>query len=114
MFSPLAPNTTDANLGGGLYRMILAVSIVVALGVAALYTSKKVLPKFALPQGKKIKVLETVHLGSRKMVHLLEIGGQQILIGSTNDRITKLADIMDVELEKNFPLGRTHPAGDVK
>jgi flagellar biogenesis protein FliO len=70
------------------------------------------MPRLAPSQGKKVKVLETVHLGPRKMVHLLEIGGQQILIGSTPDKITKLADIMDIEIEKSFPLSRTRPAGE--
>ncbi len=116
LFSPSGQQqgAADENLGSAFTKMILAFSIVAALGVAAIYASKKMLPKFACGQGKTIRVLETVHLGSRKMVHLLQIGGQQILIGSTPDRITKLADIMDVELEKNFPLGRHNPAGETQ
>jgi flagellar biogenesis protein FliO len=45
--------------------------------------------------GKQIRIIETVHLGPRKSVHLLKIGDKQILIGSTNENITKLADVMD-------------------
>ena len=91
-----------------LRSMMIAVSIVVILGVAAIYASKKILPKLSHAQGKKIKVVETIHLGSRKTVHLLEIGGQQILIGSTSDRITKLADIFS---EKGFPLDHKENSG---
>ena len=54
-------------------------------------------------QGKKIQIIETFHLGSRKTLHLLEVSGQQILIGSTPDGITKLADIFT---EKEFPLSK--------
>jgi flagellar biogenesis protein FliO len=104
----------NGNLSSTLHRMMLAVSIVLILGVAGIYASKKILPKLAYTQGKKIKVVETVHLGSRKTVHLLEIGGQQILIGSTNDRITKLADIIDIVSEKDFLLGRTNTMGEVE
>ena len=104
----------DINPTSALYRMILAILIVVALGVAAIYISKKVLPKFANTQGKKIKILESVHLGPRKVVHLLEVGGQQILIGSTNDHITKLADIIDVVFEKDAPLKQTHTQKDIQ
>lgn len=97
---------TDDGLGGAFRRMMLAVLIVVLLGVAAMVASKKLLPKIAHTQGKKIKVLETIHLGTRKAVHLLEIGNQQILIGSTHDRITKLADIFS---ETGFPLTESGP-----
>jgi len=115
-FPPSVPYNfpADETTGSAVYRMILAVSIVAALGIAAIYAAKKLLPRLTPAQGKKVKVLETVHLGPRKMVHLLEIGGQQILIGSTPDKITKLADIMDVEIEKNFPLGRTRSAGETR
>jgi len=95
----------EYSVGDALYKMIVAVLVVVALGVAAMYGSKKVLPKFVQTQGKKIKIVETVHLGGRKTVHLLDIGGQQILIGCTNERITKLVDVIDVLTEKSFPLG---------
>jgi flagellar biosynthetic protein FliO len=100
--------TIDGNLSSALHRMMVAVLIVILLGVAAMYASKKVLPKFSHSQGKRIKVVETIHLGTRKTVHLLEIGDQQILIGSTHDRITKLADIFS---EKGFPLGQTDKQG---
>jgi flagellar biosynthetic protein FliO len=98
------PEAADDNLNATLRKMTLAVLIVVALGVAVMYLSKKIVPKLSRAEGKKIKLIETVHLGSRKTIHLLEIAGQQILIGSTPDRITKLADIFS---EKGFPLAQT-------
>ena len=75
------------------YKMVLSVLLVVALGVAAIYVSKKLLPKITNLPGKEIRIVETVHLGPRKAVHLLEIGDRRFLIGSTNENITKLADI---------------------
>jgi len=100
--------TEKSDPGDVLRRMMLAVSIIVILGVAAMYASKKVLPKFSQTQGKKIKVVETIHLGSRKTIHLLEIGDQQILVGSTPDRITKLTDIFP---DKCFPLSQADHGG---
>ena len=76
-------------------RAMLAVLFVVALGAAAVYVSKKLLPKLTNLPGKEIRVVETVHLGPRKAVHVLEIGGRRLLIGSTNENVTKLADITD-------------------
>jgi len=75
------------------FKMMLSVLLVVGLGAGAIYFSKKLLPRITNLPGKKIRIVETAHLGPRKAVHLLQIGNQQILIGSTNERITKLADI---------------------
>lgn len=79
--------------GGLFFRVILAILFVVALGAAAIYVSKKLLPQIARVPGKEIRILETLHLGPRKAVHLIEIGHRRFLIGSTNESVTKLADI---------------------
>ncbi len=75
------------------FKMMLSVLLVVALGAAAIYISKKFLPKITNPSGKEIHIIETAHLGPRKAVHLLKIGNQRLLIASTNEGITKLADV---------------------
>jgi len=82
------------NPGGGIYyRMMLAVLIVVVLGAAAIYVSKKLLPRITNVAGKEIRVVETVYLGPRKAVHVLEVANRRFLIGSTSENVTKLADI---------------------
>jgi flagellar biosynthetic protein FliO len=69
--------------------------VVIALGVAAAYVSKKFLPRLTEPPGKEIRIAETVHLGSRKMLHLLKVGNQRLLIGSTSESITMLGDVTE-------------------
>jgi flagellar biosynthetic protein FliO len=91
------PNLTvgsndNLNTGGLFFKMMFMVLLVVALGAAVIYISKKLLPRLNLP-GKRIRVSETVHLGPRKSLHLIKIGKQTLLIGSTNENITKLADV---------------------
>lgn len=76
-------------------KMMLAVGLIIAMGVGVIYFSRKLLPKIANLPGKKIQVIETVHLGPRKAVHLLRVGSRHILIGSTAESISKLADIND-------------------
>jgi flagellar biosynthetic protein FliO len=85
------------NLGGSriYFKMMLSILLIIALGIAAIYISKKLLPHTGL-QGKEMRIIETVHLGPRKTVHLLKIGNQHLLIGSTAENITKLADVTDV------------------
>ena len=92
------PDFTDrSGYGWGkgefFFRATLAILFVVVLGVTAIYVSKKVLPKITMLPGKEIRIVETVHLGPRKAVHLLEIGNRRFLIGSTNENVMKIADI---------------------
>ena len=77
------------------FKITLSILLVVALGAAAIYVSRKVLPKITNLPGKQIHILETAHLGPRKAVHLVKIGDQRLLIGSTNESITRLADVTD-------------------
>ena len=91
----------DNGLGGSIYRMILSLVLVGALAVGAMYASKKLLPKVSGMTGKRVKVIETVSLGSRRAVHLLQVGNRQILIGSTQNTITPLAE-MDSDAFKDI------------
>jgi flagellar protein FliO/FliZ len=75
--------------------MMFSVVLVVVLGAAALYMSKKVLPRITNLPGREIRILETAHLGPRKAVHLVKIGNQRLLIGSTNESISMLADVTE-------------------
>ena len=80
------------------FKMMVSVLLVVVLGAAAIYISKRFLPKITRLTGKEIRIIETVHIGPRKAVHLLKIGKRRLLIGSTNESITKLADVTDEAL----------------
>ena len=75
------------------FKFMVSVLLIVALGAAGIYVSKRFLPKITNLSGKEIRIAETVHLGPRKAVHLLEIGERRFLIGSTNENITRLADL---------------------
>lgn len=95
-FSP-----ADSGLGKGelFLRMMLSVGVIIGLGVAAVYASKKVLPKVANAPGKEIHIRETAYLGPRKALHLVEIGSHRLLIGSTEQSITTLAHVTDEWLD---------------
>lgn len=101
------PNSSTAatkNLGSQelFYKMMLAVLLVVVLGITAIYISKKFMPGISRLSGKKIRISETVHLGQHRAVHLLKIGGRRLLIGSTNNSITSLADVTDALAETDL------------
>ncbi|MBN2589564.1 MAG: flagellar biosynthetic protein FliO [Sedimentisphaerales bacterium] len=104
----LFPNDTsftgDSAISGTdiFYKILLSIIFVLILGAAAVFMTKKFFPNIAKLQGKEIKVVETVHLGPRKSVHLIEIGKRRFLIGSTNENIRKLADL--TEFSSSMPL----------
>ena len=97
------------NPGGSelFFKMILSILFVAILGTAAIYVSRKFLPHTGL-SGNEMKIIETVHLGPRKKIHLLKIGDRRFLISSTAEHITKLADVTDIfimneEVLSNLP-----------
>ena len=102
-YSPGRLFSNDPNLSAGsadgvssgelFFKMMFSVLLVIALGIAAIYASKKFLPKITNLPGKKVRIVETVGLGQRRAVHLLQIGNRQLLIGSAGESITKLADV---------------------
>jgi len=98
---PNLVSSAGAGLGNGelFLKMMLSVVLVIALGAAALYVSKKVLPRVAHAPGKEIHVLETAYLGPRKALHLVEVGSQRLLIASTNDNVTMLAHVNEAWLD---------------
>jgi len=77
-------------------KMMLSVGLVLGLGGAALYLSRRVLPRVTKPGGRQIRVLETSFLGPRKALHLVEVDGRRLLLASTSDRVTLLAGLSGV------------------
>jgi flagellar biosynthetic protein FliO len=99
--APAFPGRSGENVDTGemFFKMMVLVLLVFALGAAAIYVSKRFLPRIANLPGKRIRIIETAHLGHRRTVHLVEIGGRRLLIGSTNENITTLADVTDALCE---------------
>jgi flagellar biogenesis protein FliO len=67
-----------------------------------------------MPTGKNVRVLETVHLGSRKTVHLLRVGSRKYLVGSSRERISLLADVTEAAADETPPAGEEQPPEGAK
>lgn len=95
-FATNSSESTSDMLGGNqelFFKMMLSVLLVIALGAIAIYASKRLLPRITNLPGKRIHVLETRYLGPKKAIHLIEIYNHRLLIGSTNESVTLLADL---------------------
>ena len=101
--NPAGKSDGNPEKNGLFFKMIQMVLLVIVFGVVALYLSKKLLPKISRLPGKKLQVSETVHLGPRKAVHLIKVGKRTLLIGSTNENITNLADVTEQIFELDLP-----------
>jgi len=79
---------------GSLFAQSLAaVLIILVLGAAAIFVVKRLLPRLGISQGRRINVLETVYLGSRKSLHMVQVGDRTLLVGDTRERLGLLADL---------------------
>jgi flagellar biogenesis protein FliO len=75
------------------WKLLTAVGMVLVLGAAALYVSKKLGTKIPMYRGsgREMQIAETLYLGSRKAVHLIKIGDERILIATTPTTVTGIA-----------------------
>ncbi|KKL51429.1 hypothetical protein LCGC14_2295610, partial [marine sediment metagenome] len=80
---PAILGQTGADAREMLFRMLGYVVVILVLGGIGLVVVKKVLPRIAPRAGKRIVVLETVYLGPRKSLHLLEVGSRRFLIAGS-------------------------------
>ena len=88
-----------------LWQMLAYVLVILALGGAIILLVKRVLPKLRAVRGKSISVVETIHLGPRQSVHLLQVGRQKLLIAGAREQISMLAEVTEA-----FPEETDEPA----
>ncbi len=91
----LFKGSTTGITSGTVIRTVGALVIVVAMGIGALVLFKRVFPQISGAGSRSIKIQETALLGPRKYLHVVEVSNQRLLLGSTNDRITMLAHLVD-------------------
>lgn len=92
----LKSNQEKDNLQGQLLKqMFLMIGFIGIVGVGAWFFCKKMAGPFGGLKGKSITVAETVSLGPKKTLHIIEIGTKKLLIASAGENISMLADITD-------------------
>ena len=87
-------NRQTGGFSGGLYRQLTTmIAIVAAMGAAVWIFCKKMPGRWKNAKGKNIMITETVGLGPRKHLHVVQLGDKQYLIASTTENIRLLADV---------------------
>jgi flagellar biogenesis protein FliO len=88
-------NSPSIITGELIFKIIGSLCIIAGLCFAIRIVSKKAFPGLNKITGKGIVIHETAVLGPRKYLHIVEVSNQRLLLGSTNDRITMLAHLID-------------------
>jgi len=95
-----------------LLQMMAYVVVILALGGVALFLIKRVLPRLRSGQGNKnIAVLETVYLGPKRPVHLLQVGSERFLVAGSRDGIALLGKVTSAFSEESEPDATTTEEG---
>jgi len=85
----------------GRILLDLMVKLIVVLGVAygAIYALRGLMNRQGLLTGGRgnLKVLESAALGPNRSIHLVRVGGKVIVVGSTQEQITTLAEVTEPE-----------------
>ncbi|MEM7100288.1 MAG: flagellar biosynthetic protein FliO [Pseudomonadota bacterium] len=79
-------------------QIMLALGGIVVLILGLGFIAKRVQGTAGLMNGQ-LKVLESVHLGTKERVVLLQAGKQRLLVGVTATQITPLGELAEKQLE---------------
>ena len=82
--------TNPSNLLG---QSLAAVLVILVLGAAGVFVVKRLLPRLGVAQGRQIQVLETVYLGPRKNLYMVQVGQRTLLVSGTRERLSLLTDL---------------------
>lgn len=77
---------------GGLFQVMLGLSLVLGLLVAAAWAIKRFGPK-RLTGGAAVKIVGGISLGGRERVLVLEVADQWIVVGAAPGRVNALATL---------------------
>lgn len=83
----------QGDITGLMWQMLASALMVLVIGGVALFVLKKLLPKIRSVSHKKIAVIETAYLGSRRAVHLLQVGSMKLLIASSPEGVVRLGNV---------------------
>lgn len=101
---------------GGFTRILLTIGILLAAMAAAVFGLKRFAAKKVKgPQGTKIKVLTQHSLGPKKSLAIIQVAGESILIGVTDQNISMLKTLalIDDEFPDDIPRRFENALNDV-
>jgi flagellar biosynthetic protein FliO len=92
---PVAPavELQDSDTQPSVLKAVGGLGLVIFLMIGTFFAAKKYAPRyFSKPASQKdLKILETLAMGDRRSISLIEVGGSRLLVGNTPQQINLLA-----------------------
>ena len=85
------PFRKDDDVGALMLNVGLGLAVAIGVGVGALYVLRRHLAGVQKAPGRRLRVLETVRLGPKTALVLVEVDGRSLLIGQQADTLTVLS-----------------------
>lgn len=100
--APKAPETPS--LGAMFIKMIGSLSIVLGLVLITAWAGKKYFGKLApsVGAGQAVRVLASGPIGVKQRVMVVDVGGEVLILGVSDDNITMLSNVHDTETADRF------------
>lgn len=92
------PPPAPASSGGGLVQTTMALLFVLAVLVGLAWLLKRFGPKHLTGSQRHIKLVDSLNLGARERILLLEVGEQWIVVGASAGRMNALTTLPRQEL----------------
>ena len=84
------PFRTDDSLGGLALSVGLGLVIALGAGLGALHLLRRYLARSQGAPGRRLRVIETVRLGPKSALFLVEIDGRSLLVGQQGESLAVL------------------------
>jgi len=89
---PPTLGTKEQDFSRLLWESLAAVLVILAIGGVGIVLVRRLMPRISVARGKRIVLRESLHLGPQRMVHLVRVGSRQLLVGTSRDAVSMLAD----------------------
>lgn len=90
---PPVAEAREPSLGFPLFRTIGGLGLVLCLMIAGYFVAKKFAPRYFVKNAadRNLKVIETLSMGDRRSISMIEVGSSRFLVGNTPHQINLLA-----------------------
>ncbi|MBB3225587.1 flagellar protein FliO/FliZ [Luteibacter sp. Sphag1AF] len=99
----VAPAAPAVDSGAELARVVLSLAAVIALILVVGWFSRRAQGRVR-PGGRKIRVIETMPVGIKEKVMLLEVGGTQLLVGASPTGGLRTLHVLETPIVDDTPV----------
>ena len=89
------PSLLEGESTGLAWGALASVIVILVLGAAAFVVLRKLSPRIGIRRGRELALVETIYVGPKRAVHLLQVGNRRFLLGSQREGVSMLAEVTE-------------------